>query len=593
MKSPKFRIRSEILRNVFSASNIQKVWRSKVRVAMRQQFIADGIENFDFHVNQEQEAFKLSTVILNGDYVPERPQRILVEKSKGLCRQLVIPSVRDAIVLQCLSDTLYSQIRSQAPTDRAFFEPKQHRFSSVRHQYGTFAAWINFQRELFKFSEERSFIVVTDIANYYDSISYIHLRNVISSISDADECIIDMLIFVLSSLLWQPDYMPRTEIGLPQMNLDAPRLLAHCFLYELDRYLSSNSDIDFVRYMDDVDIGVNSTVRAKEILKSVDLVLQTRQIRLNGGKTQILSKNDARKHFRIKENAYLDHFQEILDRKISEGHDISNERRYIQRRIRQDMGNRRFDDGNGEKILKRLITLASKANAQIYRKDLENILVLRPGVRENIFSFMRATPLTSMRSQVLVKVLESQYLVDDAARVDLANYLVETLILSGSETRKNIQKILGLYTPKEYYGFYGKIWLQSKYDTPDNILSTLNSARETWISSVRLGRIVGSFWPLFRGTSQELEYMRVIGMFRNSGCRDSIKFLKSLSSEKATFVKMFEALKNPNPSRGTRITHAKFLCLLASLKNDSVDFATRKNFSMQILSHLTMFTTGK
>ena len=41
---------------------------------------------------------------------------------------------------------------------------------------------------------------------------------------------IDMLIYVLGDLLWQPDYTPRIEIGPPQINLDAPRLLAHCFL---------------------------------------------------------------------------------------------------------------------------------------------------------------------------------------------------------------------------------------------------------------------------------------------------------------------------------------------------------------------------
>ena len=81
-------------------------------------------------------------------------------------------------------------------------------------------------------------MVITDISNYYDSISYIHLRNVISGILHAEEPVLDMLIYVLSDLLWQPDYMPRVEIGLPQINLDAPRLLAHCFLYELDACLS-------------------------------------------------------------------------------------------------------------------------------------------------------------------------------------------------------------------------------------------------------------------------------------------------------------------------------------------------------------------
>ena len=171
MKSPRFDARAVKLRKIFSSRNIEQVWKEKVRISMRDQFLCDGIEHFDFHVAKSAEARKLSQLILNGDYMPQRPQRILVEKSKGLCRQLVLPSVRDAIVLQCLSDALYSEINGKAPTDRAFYEPKDHRFSTTRSGYGTFAAWLNFQRELFKFSKNRNFIIVTDVANYYDSIS--------------------------------------------------------------------------------------------------------------------------------------------------------------------------------------------------------------------------------------------------------------------------------------------------------------------------------------------------------------------------------------------------------------------------------------
>jgi hypothetical protein len=39
---------------------------------------------------------------------------------------------------------------------------------------------------------------------------------------------------------------------------------------------------------------------------------------------------------------------------------------------------------------------------------------------------------------------------------------------------------------------------------------------------------------------------------------------------------MFSALKNPNPSRGTRITHAKFLCLLSALQNENVAAARKQ-----------------
>ena len=115
-----------------------------------------------------------------------------------------------------------------------------------------------------------------------------------------------MLIFVLSCLLWQPDYMPRVEIGLPQINLDAPRLLAHCFLYELDEFLAGRRDLDFVRFMDDIDIGVDKLADARNILRSVDLVLQTRQVRLNSGKTRILTSAEAFQHFRVKDNISID-----------------------------------------------------------------------------------------------------------------------------------------------------------------------------------------------------------------------------------------------------------------------------------------------
>jgi len=164
------------LRIIFSPSNIERIWKDKVRTSMRDQFVNDGIENFDFHLARKLESKKLSHLILSGHYATQKAQRILVEKSKGLCRQLVIPTIRDAIVLQCLSDALYAEIKGKAPTKNSFFEPKDHNFSSVPSGYGSFAAWLNFQRALFKFSKTRNFIVVTDIANYYDSISYVHFE---------------------------------------------------------------------------------------------------------------------------------------------------------------------------------------------------------------------------------------------------------------------------------------------------------------------------------------------------------------------------------------------------------------------------------
>jgi hypothetical protein len=557
---------------IFAPKNIERIWKEKVRISTRDQFMCDGIENFDFHVSIKIESKKLSHLMLSGDYVPQRAQRILVEKSKGLCRQLVMPGVRDSIVLQCLSDALYSDIKGQAPTSKAFFEPKDHKFSSPPSGYGTFAAWLNFQKELFKFSQTRKFIVVTDIANYYDSISYVHLRNAIASISGAEECVIDMLIYVLGDLLWQPDYTPRIEVGLPQINLDAPRLLAHCFLYELDAYLASDRGRDFVRYMDDIDIGVDTIVDAKQVLKTVDLVLQTKQVRLNSGKTVILTRSEAIRHFRIFENARLDSVQASVDHRLKHSLPLDRQRALIEARIRQGIHKKSFDTGNGEKILKRWLGLAAKTGANVRPDALEECIKRRPAVRENVYSFIRSRPLTPSIAGVLASSSQSGLLVDDAGMVEMSNYLVETLVKTRN-CHAAIELIIASNDPSTYFGLYAKVWLQSKYGTTAQLFETLKNTQALWSPHERLGRLAASFIPLFRGSAEEVPFRYLLADTLNPGVRDAYKFHMELAKDLSTFKAMFDALKAPNPSRGTGITHAKFLCLLSALTNTAAPAA--------------------
>jgi hypothetical protein len=569
MKSPRFDIRAAKLRKIFTPANLERAWKDKVRVAMRQQLLADGVENFDFHVFRSIECKKLSQLILNGDYVPQRPQRILVEKSKGLCRQLVIPSVQDAIILQCLSDALYDDIRNSAPTAKSFYQPQQQRFSSRKDGYGTLGAWLNYQKGLFAFSKTRRFVAVTDIANYYDSISYAHLRNVISGLAGVEECVLDMLIFILSDLLWQPDYTPRIEIGLPQMNLDAPRLLAHCFLYELDAYLDSNPHRDFVRYMDDIDIGVDSIIDAKQALRSVDLVLQAKQVRLNSGKTQILTNGEALRHFRVFENYRIDSVKARIDTKSKSGVSVQRERIHVQARIAKGLINKAFDKGSGEKILKRWINLAATVDGRISGANLSQIIKLRPSMRETVYSFIRARPLTGMRAKILADCARSGLFVDDAAMVDLANHLVETRVMRRHDIHDHLQTVIDSADPKTYYGFYCRVWLQSKYSSLEALLDTLSNNGKAWIAHDRLGRLVGSLAPLFRRDPLETDYKSLLASTLNAGVRETYKFHHRLATDADVFKAMFDSLRNPNPSRGTGITHAKFLCLLSALENPS------------------------
>jgi hypothetical protein len=145
--------------------------------------------------------------VISGTYIPRPAIRILSEKSKGLCRQLVIPAVKDALILQTLSDALWVELQKKAPSKNAFYAPSDSFSKTIKgltSEYGSIHAWLRFQQKIFGFTETRKIVVVTDIANFYDFISYDHLRNILADLSIAREHALDLLIYTLSQMLWQP-----------------------------------------------------------------------------------------------------------------------------------------------------------------------------------------------------------------------------------------------------------------------------------------------------------------------------------------------------------------------------------------------------
>src|SRR5262249_32446896 len=123
MHSPKFPLKAKSLKGVISVARLKSTWKNKVREAMRRQPIPDPLENLDFHTRVDAICRAIEAEVLSAAYIPDTRIRFLSEKSKGLCRQLVIPSVKDALVLQTLSDALWAEIKSKAPTKKSFYAP--------------------------------------------------------------------------------------------------------------------------------------------------------------------------------------------------------------------------------------------------------------------------------------------------------------------------------------------------------------------------------------------------------------------------------------------------------------------------------------
>lgn len=187
MYSPKFPLKIADLRKVIGATQLKIVWKAQVRDAMRKQPIPDPLENLDFHVRLDANCAAIEAEVCSASYAPRQPLRFLAEKSKGLCRQLVVPTAKDALVLQALSNAIWSEVKLQAPSKKSFYAPADHSFSRIikgqTAEYGSLSAWLAFQQTIFGFTDTKKFLVVTDIANYYDFISYEHLRNVLASLA--------------------------------------------------------------------------------------------------------------------------------------------------------------------------------------------------------------------------------------------------------------------------------------------------------------------------------------------------------------------------------------------------------------------------
>jgi hypothetical protein len=577
MKSPKFYLRETELRQVIDADRLQFTWTKKLRLQMRRQYVPDPLEFLDFHVNIKSVSKEIATTVFRGHYIAAPPSRYLVEKSKGLCRQLVLPQVRDALVLQCLSDALWHDIKKHAPTNNSFFEINDSKFNASKDGsgYGPFQSWLRFQKEIFKFSKDRKFIVITDIANYYDFIRYDHLRNTIAGILDVRESVLDFLIYVLSELLWQPDYMPRIEIGLPQLNFDAPRLLAHCFLYELDKVAVGFGDVDYVRFMDDIDIGVDSIEKAKQVIKDIDLTLQSRHVRLNSGKTQILSNTQAARHFKIRENKFIERLEERFKTGGKTFEVLA--RKKGPKLLLQAYNAGVFTDGNGDKVLKRLIGIFGNHELSIPDEILHYILYRRPSCREALFKWFSKTRFNSQRVRLFIDFAISKHVVDDACLIETCKALVDVRVPEKSKKAQSIICDLALHlASKGPFGTYGAIWLLSKYGTAKQLVDCVETYQDQMISNPLLCRLVGGLSPRIFGTPYYNRYFNIVQSASSPEAMQVLNFHTSLRYDQKLVRSIYKILSAPDISKPNGISNGKLLVLMSVTQGTALPGAELK-----------------
>ncbi|WP_206453157.1 RNA-directed DNA polymerase [Aurantimonas marina] len=473
--SPKYFLRARNICAYITVKRLEEKWRKKTRHDMKRQFYPDPVQHLDIHVNIDTVTSQIRSSIRNGTYTVRSPSRYYVEKSKGLCRLMVQPRAEDAIVLQCLSDKLYSQIKNQAPSKNAFFEPKDHSFNQNQEpEYGTFKSWKDFQSEILKFTKENSFVVISDISNYYDFIDFTQLRNVVTSLVRLNETLFDFLIHILTALAWQPDFMPPRQIGLPQMDFDGPRLLAHSYLFELDRFMENRSQKNYARFMDDIDAGVDTIKDAKHLLRDTDLVLQSRSLRLNAGKTKILTAKEALRHFRVRENNFLDRFEASIKSADEKGLPVIKILTKFEKIFRTAYNNGYFIEGNGEKIIKRCVNICTRHGILIDSNLYASLIRLHPNIRESALRNRSRCGFNSEDINLISNIYKTGIVCDDAFTMNVARAIVDGKIDIASEEADVFRELLKSMTGSPGSLHYAKLWILSRIGKYSTILLYIN-----------------------------------------------------------------------------------------------------------------------
>jgi len=537
-KTKRFRAREAQLERALNTKRMEAIWKNYVRDTLRKQPISDLHDHYDFHINRKNRIKSLIATVLNGNYQPARPLRIRSEKSHGMSRHLVFLNPEDAIVLESVADFIMPIIKKAQPCDNSYFsrnhkQPKGPENVDDSFAYPWWVLWPQFQKRILEFANHRKVTVVTDVATYYDTIDFIRLRNYISSLGEFSEVFLDFLFFLFERFVWRPDYLPFPGRGLPQLNLDAPRLVAHAFLFEIDEFLNETTNGDFVRWLDDIDFGCDSVKEAQYILRDMDELLLSRGLHLNSSKTKILSKKEAFEYFQLKENRYLTILERRIKRKIKEGKQIYYEIKRLRRRYYEF--NRVPQIGQWEKVVKRYFTLASICKSPFLIKDSTKYLKQNPALRLSIFNYFLALGWSPDREQILLDYIPRAN--DDDSFMRGIDVLISWIPQNTVKYKIKMVNFTRSLDANEPVKFYASLKLLAKYGSCKDIERFIIKYIHVWKSNSWLARQVACLWPILENQGIKNTIKNIINSFGLSYAKQVIDNYELISNNPKTIRK--------------------------------------------------------
>jgi len=266
--------RMGLLEETLNEANIERA--VKAVMANRGAPGVDGVKTEELPGIFASHGKEIAEAIRNRAYEPMPVRRKEIPKPSGGVRKLGIPTARDRVVQQAISQAL-------SPKADIFFSESSYGFRPNR------SAQMAIVKCLELFNDGYEWIVDIDLAKFFDNVPQDRLMSKVHLI--ANDGTIESLIrkFLKAGCVTESGLEP-TEVGTPQGGPLSP-LLSNIYLDELDKELEARG-LRFCRYADDVVILVRSHMAAKRVMASIVSFIERRmKLKVNAEKTKVVPPN--------------------------------------------------------------------------------------------------------------------------------------------------------------------------------------------------------------------------------------------------------------------------------------------------------------
>ncbi len=213
----------------------------------------DGMQTDELRDYLNAHYQELRQSVLDGTYEPNPVRKVEIPKSQGGVRMLGIPTVKDRLLQQAVSQWL-----------QQFYEPNFSKSSyGFRPNRNAHQAVTQAQRYL---EEGRTFIIELDLEKFFDKVNHDRLMSLIMR-NVKDKGTLRLIRQYLRSGIMEGGVVSQRIEGTPQGSPLSP-LLSNIILDELDKELEKRGH-SFIRYADDCSIYVKSEKSANQVLASI------------------------------------------------------------------------------------------------------------------------------------------------------------------------------------------------------------------------------------------------------------------------------------------------------------------------------------